>query len=303
LREASRASVAACWEGTARRRRERAPDGGRSTDEPPCRRNSVEHANWTATILIGLLCAAVLGRIRQARAGRPVFVRRIAGLDALDDALGRATEMGRPIVFSPGFGELNNMSTFAALAVLEYAVRRAARFGLRVLVPVPSAPVFTVVRDTVRDAFASEGRPELFAPEDVLYLSGDQNAFAAAVTGMMERERVAAAFYFGSYGFESLLLAETGQRIGAIQVAATDSFFQVPFFLTSCDYTIIGEELYAAGAYLSREPTLLGSLVGQDMGKALLAALLVLGVASAIYGAVAGAGVDGFHPMVGLLGR
>lgn len=263
----------------------------------------MEHANWTAAALIFVLCSAVLLRIRQARAGRPVFVRRIAGLDALDDSLGRATEMGRPILFSPGFGELNNMSTFAALAVLEYAVRRAARFGLRVLVPVPSAPVFTVVRDTVRDAFASEGRPELFASDDVLFLSGDQNAFAAAVTGMMERERVAAAFYFGSYGFESLLLAETGQRIGAIQVAATDSFFQVPFFLTACDYTIIGEELYAAGAYLSREPTLLGSLVGQDVGKAILAALLLVGVASAAYGALTGAGVDGFHPLVGLLGR
>ncbi|MCC6729736.1 MAG: hypothetical protein IT208_10405 [Chthonomonadales bacterium] len=263
----------------------------------------MEHATWTAALLILALCAAVMNRIQAARRGQPVFVRRIAGLDHLEEALGRATEMGRPILFSPGFGELSNMSTFAGLAVLEYAVRRAARFGLRVIVPIPSATVFPVAQDTVRDAFGAEGRPELYSSDDVLFLSGDQNAFAAAVTGIMERDRVGAAFYFGSYGFESLLLAETGQRIGAIQVAATDSFFQVPFFLTACDYTIIGEELYAASAYLSREPIMLGSLIGQDYGKLGLVALLVVGVAAALWASLHGGGAGGFNPFVGLLGR
>jgi hypothetical protein len=263
----------------------------------------MEHATWTAFALLSIVCGAVLARITAARRGRPVFVRRIAGLDHLDDALGRATEMGRPILFSPGFGDLGQMSTYAGLAVLDYAVRQCARFGIRVLVPVAGAAMFPVTQDTVRDAFATEGRPDLYTPGDVLYLSGDQNAFAAAVTGMMERERVAAAFYFGSYGFESLLMAETGNRIGAIQVAATDSFFQVPFFLTACDYTIIGEELYAAGAYLSREPTMLGSLSGQDVGKAVTALLLVAGVAAALWSALAGTAVGDFNPFVGLLGR
>lgn len=238
----------------------------------------------------------------MARRGRPVFIRRIAGLDHLDDALGRATEMGRPILFSPGFGDLGQMSTYAGLACLEYAVQKAARYGLRVIVPVAGPAMYPVTQDCVRDAFAAEGRPELYSAEDVLYLSGDQNAFAAAVTGIMERDQVGAAFYFGSYGFESLLLAETGQRIGAIQVAATDSFFQVPFFLTSCDYTIIGEELYAASAYLSREPIMLGSVTGQDRGKLALAALLVAGIVAATWSAAAGV-AGPFNPFVGLLGR
>ncbi|MCX7669889.1 MAG: hypothetical protein N2439_07450, partial [Anaerolineae bacterium] len=235
-----------------------------------------------------LLGGAIVRRILVARQGRPVFVRRIAGLDELDDALGRATEMGRPILFSPGFGDLGQMSTYAGLACLEYAVRKAARFGIRVIVPVAGATMFPVTQDIVRDAYTAEGRPELYQPEDVLYLSGDQNAFAAAVTGIMERQRIGAAFYFGSYGFESLLLAETGQRVGAIQVAATDSFFQVPFFIAACDYTIIGEELYAAGAYLSREPTMLGSLSGQDYGKVVVALLLIAGILAALGYALAG---------------
>jgi len=262
----------------------------------------MEHATWTGAILLMILCGAIVHRIAVARRGRPVFVRRIAGLDELDEALGRATEMGRPIIFSPGFGDLGQMSTYAGLACLEYAVRKAARFGIRVIVPVAGATMFPVTQDIVRDAYTAEGKPELYRADDVLYLSGDQNAFAAAVTGIMERQRIGAAFYFGSYGFESLLLAETGQRVGAIQVAATDSFFQVPFFIAACDYTIIGEELYAAGAYLSREPTMLGSLSGQDYGKVLVGMLLILGILTALGYALAGHTSD-FNPLVGLLGR
>ncbi len=263
----------------------------------------MEHATWTGAALLLTLCTAILARIIAARRGRSVFVRRIAGLDHLDDALGRATEMGKPIVFSPGFGDLGQMSTYAGLACLEYAVRRAARFGLRVIVPVAGATMFPVAQDVARDACIAEGKPELYDSNDVLYLSGDQNAFAAAVTGIMEREKVGAAFYFGSYGFESLLLAETGQRIGAIQVAATDSFFQVPFFIAACDYTIFGEELYAASAYISREPTMLGSLSGQDFGKVVVAGLLVTGIAATTIAKLTGASAGTFNALVGLLGR
>ena len=83
----------------------------------------------------------------------------------------------------------------------------------------------------------------------------------------MLREKPAAIFLQGTFYAESLILAETGNSVGAIQIAGTDSEHQLPFFIAACDYTLIGEELYAASAYLSREPMLLGSLRGQDWGQ------------------------------------
>ena len=50
--------------------------------------------------------------------------------------------------------------------------------------------------------------------------------------------------------------------------------------MTTCDYTLIGEELYAASAYLSREPVQLGTLRGQDIGKACI--LVTLGIGTAL---------------------
>jgi hypothetical protein len=263
------------------------------------RKISMEHATYSAALLLLLLCGAIVNRIAVARRNADIFIRRLPGLDALDEALGRATEMGRPILFSPGFGQLSDMSTYAALAVLEYVVRHAARYNIRVIVPIPYAPVYPVAQAVVREAYAAEDALDRHRPEDVLFLSGDQNAFMAAVAGILLRERIATALYFGSYGYESLLMAETGRRAGAIQVAATDAFFQVPFFLTSCDYTMIGEELYAAGAYLSREPSLLGSVLGQDVGKLLLALITAAGILAALGATLAG---SSFNILAGLLG-
>jgi hypothetical protein len=82
----------------------------------------------------------------------------------------------------------------------------------------------------------------------------------------------------GSFFAESLILAEAGNRIGAIQIAGTARSEQLPFFVAACDYTLIGEEFFAASAYLSGEPDQLGSLKGQDIGKAIVAAGIVLGV-------------------------
>ena len=86
---------------------------------------------------------------------------------------------------------------------------------------------------------------------------------------------------FGSFQAEALILSETGYNVGAMQVAGTPGVIQVPFFIASCDYTIFGDEFYAASAYLSREPTLLGSLVGQDYAKSLLMLLIVAGIITA----------------------
>jgi hypothetical protein len=100
----------------------------------------------------------------------------------------------------------------------------------------------------------------------------------------MVREKPAANFLIGHFFAEALILAETGQTTGAIQIAGTADPSQLPFFVAACDYTLIGEELYAAGAYLSREPILLGSIRGTDLAKALLLLLGLVGIVSATLG-------------------
>ena len=221
---------------------------------------------------------AVVVSIYQARSGAEVFIRRIPGLEAVDEAIGRATEMGRSILYVLGLGGVSGPATIASMNILGQVARRTADYETRLHVPCNDPIVMNVVREMVKAAYLNEGRPDAYNENDIFFLTDSQFAYAAGVDGIMLREKPAAIFLQGTFYAESLILAETGNSIGAIQIAGTDSEHQLPFLITACDYTLIGEELYTASAYLSKEPMLLGSIRGQDWGKVIIFAAIVLGV-------------------------
>jgi hypothetical protein len=242
---------------------------------------------WFLVTLV-LLSGSVITFIILARRGLPLKLRRIAALDAVDNAIGRATEMGRSCLFVPGVQDINDIQTIAALTILSRVARTAAEYDAKLEVPTSRSLVMTAARETMQTAFLAAGRPEAYTPDNVYYVTDEQFGYVAYLQGLMVRDRPAACFYFGSFFAESLLLAETGNSIGAIQIAGTAQPAQLPFFVAACDYTLIGEEFFAASAYLSGEPDQLGSLKGQDMGKFLVATGIILGVIAATVAALTG---------------
>lgn len=231
---------------------------------------------WFGVVLL-IVGGSVIYYIQLARRGRELKVRRIAGLEAVDEAVGRATEMGRPCLYVPGILDINDMQTIAGVTVLSRVAGLTAEFDARLDVPTSRSLVMTACRETVEAAYLGAGRPDAFSEDSVYYLTDEQFGYVAGVTGKMLRERPAACFYMGAFFAESLILAETGNAVGAIQVAGTAMPSQLPFFVAACDYTLIGEELFAASAYLSGESHQLGSLKGQDVGKVLGGTLVVVG--------------------------
>jgi hypothetical protein len=187
--------------------------------------------------------------------------------------------MGRPILFIPGIQDMDNVQTVAGVSILGHIARRTATYETRLEVPVSRSITMSVGRETVKQAYLEAGRPDLYNDDMVHYVTDEQFGYVAAVDGIMVRERPAACFYLGAFFAESLILAETGNSIGAIQVAGTAMPTQLPFFVAACDYTLIGEELFAASAYLTEDKKMKGSLKGQDAGKAIAMVAIVVGVA------------------------
>jgi len=216
--------------------------------------------------------------IERAKKGKSLFIRRIAGLDAIEEAVGRATEMGKPVLFISGIEDVDQIQTVAAMIILGNVAKMVAGYDTPLLVPICQPFVVPVAEERVKEGYASAGKPEAYNRDNVRYISSEQFAYAAGVNGIMLRERPAANLMFGSFYAESLVMAETGFSTGAIQVAGTANIHQLPFFVVACDYTVIGEELFATSAYLSKEPKLLGSLKGSDLTKALIMGILALGV-------------------------
>ena len=239
-------------------------------------------SNWFAKDRTATLVAVILYAVLVAvfvfftKRGRVFYVRPIAGLEEIDNAVGRATEMGRPMMYMMGSGGLSEVNTLASMGILSQVAKKAAEYDTKLIVPCYNFIVMPVVQEIVRDAHYSVGRPDTYDKNNVFFLSDQQFPYVAAVNGIMIRERVATNFYMGGFAAEALLMTETGNIVGAVQVAGSDAITQIPFFITTCDFTLIGEELYAASAYLNPEPMLMGALKSQDIFKLLITILVTV---------------------------
>lgn len=235
-------------------------------------------------IMLLILSSAVVYYIYKAGRGKEFYIRKINGLEALEEAVGRATEMGKPILFVPGIMDLDDMQTIAGLTILGKLAEKVAEYHSKLIVPVSKSMVLTAAREIVKSAYLKAGYPEEYNQDNVFYLTDDQFGYVAGVDGIIVREKPAANFLLGSFYAESLIIAETGFASGAIQIAGTAMPSQLPFFVAACDYTLIGEELFAASAYLSKNTQQLGSLKGQDFGKIVVIVIIITGVILEIFG-------------------
>jgi len=238
-----------------------------------------DFSKLTNLVFALVFAGAVVGMISVARRRPQLYIRKIAGLDAVDEAIGRATEMGKPVLFVHGLTGIGSISVIASLNILSRIARHVAEYETDLLVVNNDPLVYSVSYEVVQEGYMEAGRPDAFKPDNVVMVASEQFPYVAAVAGIMSRNQPAANLFMGYFYAESLILAEAGALTGAIQIAGTDSFTQLPFFITTCDYTLMGEELYAASAYLSREPKLLGTIKAQDIGKSILLAAIPLGTA------------------------
>lgn len=206
-----------------------------------------------------------------------IFIRRIPGLDAIDDAVGRATEMGKPIIYDSGLGNFASPQTIASMLILRSVAKKVAEFKAEIIYPAYDPVVLQVAEEMIASGFLDAGYPEDHKKDNCFFMVSDQFAYAAGLSGLIARKKPATALHFGYYAAESLLISEAGFAAGAIQVAGTTEATQLPFFITSCDYTLIGEELYAAAAYLSRDSQVLSNLKLSDYGKVIFGVLFLLG--------------------------
>jgi hypothetical protein len=244
--------------------------------------------NWNQmnNLLLALLFGGIVFYAISTARKREIFLRRIPGLDAVDEAIGRATELGKPILYMTGAHDMSDPSTIAAAVILGRVAKRTAAYETDLLVPHREPITMAVCQEITKQAYLEAGKPDLYKEDCNFFITSDQFSYTAAVDGIMLRKKPAANFYMGHYFAEALLLTETGASTGAIQIAGTDADHQLPFFVTTCDYTLIGEELYAASAYLSREPVQVGTLRGQDIGKALILGVIGVGTVLATLGVI-----------------
>ncbi len=231
-------------------------------------------------LTLGIITALSLYLLRQAKRNpEGLYIRRMPGVDAIEEAIGRCTEMGRPVIYVPGIEELQNIQTIASLQILGPVAEKVAEYASDIIVACRIPLVREIADEVVKQGFYKAGRPDAHRSDNVRFVSPEQFDFCAGTNGIILREQPAANLYLGRFFAESLILAETGFVNKAIQIGGTAEVAQLPFFIAACDYTLIGEELFAVSAYLSRDPALLATIKATDWAKIVIVAVLLTGVA------------------------
>jgi hypothetical protein len=203
-------------------------------------------------------------------------VRKIAALDMIDDAVGRATEMGRSVFFTPGHQPLTTLwapSILAGIAGLQYTAELAAKYDTPIICYSGSPDLLPVVDEAMRTAYTKAGKADQYQSEtqNIMYRY-------VGIMGELERKKPGAFFMIGPFIGENIVMSEIAARVGAIIIGGTPRTVQMPFFVACCDYVLIGEECYVVEAYITKEPRKLISLGVQDLGKIAAIVLSVIGL-------------------------
>ena len=241
----------------------------------------------TVAMFIGLLvfCGSWLFFHSASKKGKRFSIRRVAGIQAIDEAIDRCTEMGRPVHYATGVGALDS-SMMASLNVMSYVASRCAQLDTQMIVSCGQPEIYQISEGIVREAFVEANKTDAFRPENVRFLTSYVAAYEIAVDGILHRDRPAANLMFGPFMAEAMMIAERGNRLGIVQIAGTNAFLSLARFVATCDYVLIGDELFTAAAYLfkDKEPDRLDLVLAQDAMKLGALVLVLIGTVLASLG-------------------
>lgn len=221
------------------------------------------------TALTIFLAAALLLLIFTfMRRRSPAVFRRIEAYERLNRAVGLAVEGGTRLHVSIGRGNLFTARGGSALAGLAMLRRLSERTSLSDHPPVVTsgdASLAILSQDTLQSGYRAAGAEDQYRFTTGRLTGLTPFAFAAGTLPVMRDENVSANVVIGDLGSEAALIAEAADSENADLIAASDNLSAQAVLYASSQEPLIGEELFAAGAYLGAGASHDASLQVQDM--------------------------------------
>jgi len=236
-------------------------------------------------VLVLSMLIVIYWAMNRARKGKAPFFRKLAAIDALEECVRRAVEMGKPVHVSPGIANLRDTSSaemVTGIGVVGYTARLAAKYGIQIIPTCSWTDTQAQLEECIRLSYLQEGKGDQYKLGTVRY--APQSSYNLMVVGIAETEKPAANIMIGTHMQSGLFGMESMRRQGAINIAGTIRNILSALFAGGCDYFLMGEEVLAAGAYISDDPSAKGSIRGLDMLKLFCSALILVGAILASVG-------------------
>lgn len=239
-------------------------------------------------LMLLLLFAAVLYYLWRVSRGLSVPpIRRIEGMEAIEEGIGRAVEMGRPVHYCTGdFGRLSGPqgpAVIASLNLYSYTVQICAKNDIKIYTSLGMHPEIIPLAEAItEEAYKAAGKPELYDPANILYYGDWSGGLRLAKIGTILEHNVGLNIEAGVL-WTNIASHAMARTIGALNIGGTIRWVGMYGQAIVCDYLLITEEILAAGAKASEDPTLTSSIAAEDIGKFVV---LGIGIISLILGLI-----------------
>jgi len=210
-------------------------------------------------------------------------LRSIPAYNATRQGLAIAAETGRAVHTSPGSGgvgsgDIATASTLAGMAIVESMARVGAITGAPVEATTNDAIAYALTDNSLRRGYERAGWSLENESGSARFLThNDPLAYAAAAADVVAQNKVSHAVMAGKFGPEVLLIMEAQRRSGAQQIVGSSDPQALALIQISADHALIGEEIFASGAYLERRTSHIASLMAQDGLRWVVIALIIIG--------------------------
>ena len=200
-----------------------------------------------------------------------VNIRDLPVLEYFDKVIKHCAEAKRPAMYSVGDGLYGLTDSeggplaVAALALLNYFAEECVKNDVRILMIIPLGEVLPLARENVHRAALRANKPEYYNENDIWFVPGPY-AYSFAMYETMQTQKPGGNILMGCYaGFAGIGAVETGNFVGAINIASGARYINSAPFMVTCEYTLLGPEMFVAGTFVSKNPTALGAVQSMDI--------------------------------------
>jgi len=227
-----------------------------------------------------VLAAVLLIGLTFWRRRAPGALRPIEAFERLNRSVGLAVENGTRLHISLGRGNFFTTRAGSALAGLAMLRRLAERTSLSDRPPVVTSGESSLAilsQDTLQSGYRAVGAEDQYRFTTGRLTGLTPFSYAAGTLATIHDENVSANIFIGDFGAESALLAEASDRENTSLIAASDNLSAQSIFYASSQAPLIGEELFAAGAYVGAGASHEASLNVQDILRWLIILAIIVG--------------------------
>jgi hypothetical protein len=235
-----------------------------------------------------VLAAVLFTGLTLWRRRSPGAFRIIEAYERLNRSVGLAVENGTRLHVSLGRGSLVTARGGSALVGLAMLRRLAQRTSVSDRPPVVTsgdASLAILSQDTLQSGYRAAGAEEQYRFTTGRLTGLTPFSYAGGALSSIHDENVSANIVLGDLGAEAGLLTEASDRENASLIAASDNLAAQSIFYASAQDPLIGEELFAAGAYVGAGAAHDASLNVQDILRWLVILAILIGAGLKVLGA------------------